>query len=66
MIPQVISVIAAIALAAIFTAVILFVLKITVGLRIDEQVEDLGLDKVEHNEIAYSYQIEPKAQSGAI
>ena len=66
MIPQVVSVLAAVALAAILTAVILFVLKMTVGLRIGEEVEDLGLDKVEHNEIAYSYQIESKTQSAAV
>ena len=66
MIPQVVSVLAAVALAAILTAVILFVLKMTVGLRIGEEVEDLGLDKVEHNEVAYSYQIESKTQSAAV
>ncbi len=65
MIPQIISVIAAILLAAVVTTVILLLLKITVGLRINEDVEVLGLDKVEHNEVAYSYQMESKLQTEA-
>ena len=39
--------------AFVMTAVILFVLKITVGLRVTEQEEELGLDISLHGEEAY-------------
>ncbi|MHC1767871.1 MAG: ammonium transporter [Verrucomicrobiia bacterium] len=41
------------AMATIGTAVIAYVVKATIGLRVDEEVESVGLDLAEHGEEAY-------------
>jgi ammonia channel protein AmtB len=51
---QFIAVGATIAFAAVGTAVILFVIKAAMGLRVTEDEERLGLDLSQHSESAYS------------
>jgi Amt family ammonium transporter len=41
-------------LAVVATAVIAYVIKATIGLRVDEEVETVGLDLVEHGEEGYT------------
>ena len=47
------AILVTILLACIMTTVIAFVVKATVGLRVDEEVETLGLDLAEHGEEGY-------------
>lgn len=54
-ITQLISVVAAIAYVSVVTAIILFVLKITMGLRVSEEEEVTGLDLCEHGERGYTF-----------
>jgi Amt family ammonium transporter len=55
---QVLTQIAAVAVTAgysfVMTGVILYALKATIGLRVEEEVEELGLDLAEHGEPAYT------------
>jgi len=51
---QLIAVGATIAFAAVGTAVILFILKALMGLRVSEDDERLGLDLSQHSESAYN------------
>jgi ammonium transporter, Amt family len=50
---QFISVVATIAFAVVVTAIILGILKATMGLRVTEEEERMGLDLSQHNERAY-------------
>ena len=50
---QLTGTLAVVAWSALATAVILFVLKLTMGLRVDEEAEDIGLDMSQHGETAY-------------
>ena len=50
---QLIAIAVTICLAVIGTAVIASIVKATVGLRVDEEVETLGLDLAEHGEEGY-------------
>jgi Amt family ammonium transporter len=50
---QFISVVATIAFAVVVTAIILAILKATMGLRVTEEEERMGLDLSQHNERAY-------------
>ncbi len=50
---QLVSVVATIAFAMIATAIILAVLKATMGLRVSDEEERMGLDLTQHNERAY-------------
>ena len=52
---QIIAVAATIAFAAVGTAIILFVLKAVMGLRITRDEERLGLDLSQHTENAYAF-----------
>jgi Amt family ammonium transporter len=52
---QVIAVAATVAFAACGTAIILFVLKAVMGLRVSEGEERMGLDLSQHNESAYVF-----------
>ena len=50
---QLISVVVTIAFAMIVTAIILSILKATMGLRVSDEEERMGLDLTQHNERAY-------------
>ena len=50
---QLISVVVTIAFAMIITAIILSILKATMGLRVSDEEERMGLDLTQHNERAY-------------
>ncbi|HYA28150.1 MAG TPA: ammonium transporter [Acidobacteriota bacterium] len=50
---QFVGVVATIAFAMVVTAIILSVLKVTVGLRVADDEERMGLDLTQHNERAY-------------
>jgi Amt family ammonium transporter len=52
---QVIAVAATVAFAACGTAIILFLLKAVMGLRVSEGEEQMGLDLSQHNESAYVF-----------
>jgi len=56
---QVLSVVAAAAYAAVGTGVILFIVKVLVGLRTSSVVEKVGIDFLEHAERAYSRDTNP-------
>ena len=51
---QVIGVVATLAFAGIVTYVLLIVLDKTMGLRVTEECESLGLDQIEHGESGYN------------
>jgi Amt family ammonium transporter len=51
---QLVSVLATIAFAVVVTAVLLAVLKATLGLRLSEEEERMGLDLSQHNERGYA------------
>ena len=51
---QIIAVVATIAFAVVVTAIILSVLKATIGLRLSEEEERMGLDLSQHNERGYA------------
>ena len=50
---QLVSVVVTIAFAMIITAIILSILKATMGLRVSDEEERMGLDLTQHNERAY-------------
>ena len=50
---QLVSVVVTIAFAMIVTAIILSILKATMGLRVSDEEERMGLDLTQHNERAY-------------
>jgi len=50
---QLIAIVITICLAVIGTAIIASIVKATIGLRVDEEVETVGLDLVEHGEEGY-------------
>ncbi len=52
--PQIISVITAWAFSFVLTLIILKVLDATMGLRVTDEEENMGLDLSEHGERAYS------------
>jgi ammonium transporter, Amt family len=54
LISQLWSVVVAIALSAVVSVIALFICKVTVGLRVEEQAEREGLDLSSHGERAYS------------
>jgi len=51
---QAITVVATIAFALIMTFIILSILKATMGLRVSEEEERMGLDLTQHNERGYA------------
>jgi len=51
---QLVGVIATIVYSGVLTAVILFLIKAVVGLRVSEEEEIEGLDSAEHGEKAYN------------
>ncbi len=51
---QLVGVVAAAAYAVVVTLVLLFVLRLTMGLRVEEDDERMGLDQAAHSETAYS------------
>jgi Amt family ammonium transporter len=51
---QVIAVVAAGAYAFVVTLIIAFVLKVTIGLRVEKEDEIIGLDQTQHSESAYN------------
>jgi len=51
---QLIGVVAAGAYAVVMTLAIVYVLKVTMGLRVEKDDERMGLDQVAHSESAYS------------
>lgn len=51
---QILANAAAIAYCGVMTAIILYVLKVTIGIRVEEHAETTGIDHVEHAESAYS------------
>jgi Amt family ammonium transporter len=53
LIEQIVANVVTIIYSAIVTAVIMFALKVTIGVRVSEEVEDAGLDLAEHSETAY-------------
>src|SRR4030095_4578621 len=50
---QLIAIVLTILLAVVGTAIIASIVKATIGLRVDEEVETLGLDLAEHGEEGY-------------
>jgi Amt family ammonium transporter len=54
--PQVISIVATIAFSFIVTFVVLKVLQVTIGVRVEDDEEETGLDLSEHAETGYSLQ----------
>lgn len=54
--PQLVSVVAAGAYAALGTLAILFLLRATVGLRVREEAQVANLDLFEHSEVAYAHE----------
>ena len=50
---QLIAIVLTMLLAVIGTAIIASIVKATIGLRVDEEVETLGLDLAEHGEEGY-------------
>lgn len=50
---QAIGILATLAWSGVMTLLIAWVVKITVGLRVDEEAEDVGMDLAEHSERAY-------------
>lgn len=55
MVPQVVSVLAAIAIAAVGSVIILKVLDVTIGLRVEQDGEIKGIDLSEHGEEGYIF-----------
>lgn len=53
LIEQIVANVVTIIYSAVVTAVIMFALKVTIGVRVSEEVEDAGLDLAEHSETAY-------------
>lgn len=53
LIEQIIANVVTIIYSAAVTAVIMLALKVTIGVRVSEEVEDAGLDLAEHSETAY-------------
>jgi Amt family ammonium transporter len=51
---QLVGVVATIAFAVVVTAIILAILKATLGLRLSEEEERMGLDLSQHNERGYA------------
>jgi Amt family ammonium transporter len=51
---QTVAVLATVAYSGIMTAIIFFVIKAIVGLRVDQESETIGLDETEHGERAYN------------
>lgn len=51
---QILANVVAIAYCGVMTALILFVMKKTIGIRVEEHAETTGIDHVEHAEVAYS------------
>jgi len=54
MLAQVVGVAITIAWSGIISAVILFILKVTIGIRVDIESEVIGLDQSEHGEAGYN------------
>ena len=52
---QAVAVLATIAYCAVVTAIIVYIVKLTVGLRIDEEDEQTGIDEAEHAETGYEF-----------
>jgi Amt family ammonium transporter len=51
---QTVAVLVTVAYSGIMTAVIFFIIKAIVGLRVDQESETIGLDETEHGERAYN------------
>jgi Amt family ammonium transporter len=51
---QIVAVLATLVYSGIMTAIIFFIIKIIVGLRVDTEEETIGLDETEHGERAYN------------
>ncbi|MDH3599346.1 MAG: ammonium transporter [Candidatus Tectomicrobia bacterium] len=54
MIPQIVSVIGTVVYAGVLTWIILKILDVTMGLRVSDEDEQMGLDLSQHNESAYT------------
>jgi Amt family ammonium transporter len=54
MIPQIVSVIGTVIYAGVLTWIILKILDVTMGLRVSDEDEQMGLDLSQHNEAAYT------------
>jgi ammonium transporter, Amt family len=53
-ITQIIGIVAAGSYAAVVTAILVLVLNATMGFRVDDEEEQIGLDQVEHGEVGYN------------
>ena len=51
---QIVAVLATMVYSGVMTAVIFFLIKVVVGLRVDTEEETIGLDETEHGERAYN------------
>jgi Amt family ammonium transporter len=51
---QIVAVLATLIYSGIMTAIIFFIIKVIVGLRVDTEEETIGLDETEHGERAYN------------
>lgn len=60
LVTQLISVVAAAALAAVGTAAILYTLKTFMSLRVSAEEEAFGLDLAEHGEVGYARELKPE------
>lgn len=56
LVTQVIALAAVVAWSAVGTVIIVFICKMTTGLRVDQEVEHTGLDQAEHGETAYHFE----------
>lgn len=54
---QTLGVVISIVWSSLMTTIIVLILKFTIGIRVTPECEENGLDKTEHNEIAYEYLI---------
>ncbi len=52
---QLVAIVATWAWAFIVTAIILWLIKLTIGLRVEDNDEEIGLDVAEHGEAAYRW-----------
>jgi Amt family ammonium transporter len=51
---QIVAVLATLVYSGIMTAIIFFIIKVIIGLRVDTEEETIGLDETEHGERAYN------------
>ena len=51
---QIVGILGAGAYAAVVTVILVLVLNATMGFRVDDEEEQIGLDQVEHGEVGYN------------